>query len=61
MLQIDKDTVAALEKAQNEWAAQFWAYPPAEMQFEFQDRWLAERGYPARVQGPDGLVWGAED
>lgn len=59
-MQVSRETVDALRAAQAAWAAQFWAYPGEEAQFNFQAHWLVEHGHPEKVVCPDGLTWGAE-
>lgn len=60
MHQIDATTEALLQQEQREWLSQFWAGRSPEEVFVWQDRWLFEHGLPSKVQGPTGLVWGAE-
>ena len=60
MYQIDLTTEDLLQQDQKEWLAQFWMGRSPEEVFIWQERWLLQQGMPARVQGPTGLVWGAE-
>lgn len=61
LITVSDETIAEMKAAQHEAARQFWAYPNLEWQANFQEHWLLERGFPAKVLDPAGLVYGHLD
>ena len=51
------DDIAAMKMAEDLAAGEFWAYPSAEWQANFQRQWLLARGFPSAVT-VDGVTYG---
>jgi hypothetical protein len=51
--------IAAMLRAQDHAAREFWVYPGRQWQAEFQAAWLVDKGFPPRVT-VGSYVWGEE-
>lgn len=61
MFQMTNQQAATMKADMDAAAAAFWAYPSDAWQAAFQTDWLQSQFGVDRAQGPDGLVFGADD